>query len=182
MGEKESSAGLRKDIDATVSEMQRRLQEMMAGAEKAGQQIMTAVPVDVRELDDTVMVVADLPGVKREDVAVRLLGHKTLRITARRKGTAEEAEKGYVVRERVTGEMTRTVNLPADVSEKGATAAFRDGVLTVRLQKTPEEQGIEIPVGEEAGSASSEEADTAAALRRQKEEEYEEGKRKLGEA
>ncbi len=160
---------------------------MMAGAEKTGQQMMpilrgAAMPVDVRELDDAVMVAADLPGVKRGDVTVRLLGQKTLRITARRGEAAEGAEEGYVVRERITGEMTRTVNLPADVSEEGATATFRDGVLMVRLQKTPEEQGIEIPVGEETSPAGSEEAETAAALRRQKEEEYEEGKQKLGEA
>lgn len=83
-------------------------------------------------------------GVESGDVAIRLTGPGTLRITVRKK---EEEREGYTVRERLSGEMTRVVNLPADVTEEGAAATLRNGVLAVRLKKVPE-QGVEIPVRE----------------------------------
>lgn len=127
---------------------------MMAGAGKAGQRILpvirgAGIPVDIREIEDEVVVVADLPGMKSSDVTIRLINPETLRITGRRREVPGEAGEGYVTRERVTGEMTRTVNLPADVTDEGASAAFRNGVLTVRLKKVSGEEGIKIPIGEE---------------------------------
>jgi HSP20 family protein len=79
------------------------------------------------------------------DVAVRLTGPRTLRITVRQR---EEEREGYAVRERLSGEMTRVVNLPAEVTDEGAAAALRNGVLAVRLRKVLEEQGVEIPIRE----------------------------------
>jgi HSP20 family protein len=152
MEEKESCCGFLCNVDAMKSEMHRRLHEMMmAKAEKAGYPMMPAIrgagmAVDVREIEDEVVVVADLPGVESSDVKVRLTSPGTLWITARRK---EEAEEGYAVKERISGEMTRTVNLPADVLDEGATATFKNGVLTVRLKKVPTEEGIMIPIREE---------------------------------
>ncbi len=181
MAENESSGGLRKDIDAVVAEMHKRLQEMVAGAGKAGQQIMPVIRgaemlVDLRELEDEVVVVADLPGVKSKDITVRLISPGTLRITARREESMEETREDYVIRERRFGEMARTVHLPADVSDEGATATFRNGVLVVRLQKIPEEQGQEITITEE-----SEEADEGAAARHREmvEKEYQDAREKM---
>jgi len=124
-----------------MCEMHRRLHEMVAAPVIRG----AGFPVDVWDLEDEVAVVADLPGVESGDVAIRLTGPGTLRITVRKK---EEEREGYAVRERLSGEMTRVVNLPADVTEEGAAAALRNGVLAVRLKKVPE-QGVEIPIREE---------------------------------
>lgn len=127
--------------------MHRRLHEMIAAP---GQRMMpvirgAGIPVDLRDLEDEVAVVADLPGVESGDVAIRLTGPRMLRITVRRR---EEGEReGYAVRERPSGEMTRVVNLPAEVTDEGAAAALRNGVLAVRLRKVPE-QGVEIPIRE----------------------------------
>ncbi len=187
MVENESPGGLRSDIDTVISEMHRRLHEMVAGAGRAGQQMMPAIrgemPVDLRELEDEVVVVADLPGLKSSDVTVRLLSPGTLRITARREGAAEEAREGYVIRERMFGELSRTVNLHADVTDEGASATFKNGVLAVRLKKIPEAQGIEIAVseeGEQAGTAQARSAEEAAAEHREMvEEQYREDREKV---
>ncbi|RXE56338.1 hypothetical protein ABH15_09515 [Methanoculleus taiwanensis] len=154
MEDKESPYECRCAFNESICEMHRRFHEMMAEAGRAGQQILpvirgVGIPVDVREIEGEVVVVADLPGMKSSDVTIRLTSPETLRITARRREVPEEAGEGYVIRERVSGEMTRTVNLPADVTDEGASAAFRNGVLTVRLKKVSGEEGIEIPIGEE---------------------------------
>lgn len=151
MEEKESSCPVRRVFGPGMCDMHRRLDELIAAP---GQWIMpmirgAGIPVDLRDLEDEVTVVADLPGAESSDVTIRLTGPGTLRITVRRKEPSEEEREGYAIRERLVGEMTRLVNLPADVTEEGATATLRNGVLAVRLRKVPGEQGIEIPIREE---------------------------------
>ena len=92
--------------------------------------------VDVREHDDEMIVVADLPGVEKDDVSLQILNPRTLEISCERKGEKEEKSEGYYVRERIYGSMQRLVTLPADVTEKDAKASFKNGVLEVRLIKT----------------------------------------------
>jgi HSP20 family protein len=92
--------------------------------------------VDVREHDDEVIVVADLPGVEKDDVSLQILNPRNLEISCERKGEKEEKSEGYYVRERMYGSMRRIVTLPADVTVEDAKASFTNGVLEVRLNKT----------------------------------------------
>jgi HSP20 family protein len=92
--------------------------------------------VDVKEHDDEVIVAADLPGVEKEDVNLEVLDPRTLRIAFRRQEETKEEGEGYYVRERTYGSMDRVVRLPSEVTEEGATATFKNGVLEVRLKKT----------------------------------------------
>ena len=91
--------------------------------------------VDVREADDDVIVVADLPGVEKEPVTLHLISPRLLEITGTRKRDAEEKDESYSIRERVSGSMSRMVTLPADVTEDDAKANFKNGILEVRLKK-----------------------------------------------
>jgi len=150
MAENESSCPFQRVFGPGMCEMHRRFHELMA---VPGQRIMpvirgAGIPVDLRDLEDEVVVVADLPGVESGDVTIRLTGPGTLRITVRRKEPPEEEQEGYAIRERLSGEITRIVNLPGDVTEESATATLSNGVLAVRLRKVPGEQGTEIPVRE----------------------------------
>lgn len=92
--------------------------------------------VDVREQDDDVIIVADLPGVEKDDVSIQLVGARALEIASERKGEREETSEDYYMRERIYGSMRRVVALPADVTEDDSSASFRNGVLEVRLKKT----------------------------------------------
>ncbi len=147
MEENESACPHQRAFGPGMCEMHRRFHEMVAAPVQWMMPVIrgAGIPVDVRDLEDEVAVVADLPGVESGDVAVRLTGPMALRITVRR---MEEERGGYAVRERPSGEMTRVVNLPAEVTDEGAAAALRNGVLAVRLRKVPG-QGVEIPVREE---------------------------------
>ena len=92
--------------------------------------------IDVREHDDEVIVVADLPGVEKDDVSLQLLSPRALEISCERKGAKEEKSEGYYMRERVYGSMRRIVAMPVDVTEDDSNASFKNGVLEARLKKT----------------------------------------------
>ncbi|WP_214020676.1 Hsp20/alpha crystallin family protein [Methanoculleus sp.] len=146
------------EFDTMLGDMQKQFGEMMERLSEAAQQVTlpggAGAMVDVLEHDTDVVVVADLPGVERQGISVRLLDPRTLRITARREEAKEEREAGYHMRERRIGAISRTVSLPTDVRDEGATATFKNGVLEVRLKKVVETRGKEISVSEEAGQVA----------------------------
>ena len=92
--------------------------------------------VDVRDHDDEVIVVADLPGVDKEAVTLQLLNPRALEISCERKEKKEEKAEGFYMHERLSGTMSRVVALPSDVTEDDAKASFKNGVLEVTLKKT----------------------------------------------
>jgi len=102
--------------------------------------------VDVKEHDDEVIVAADLPGVEKDDVSLEVLDPESLRISFQREAESKEEEEGYFVRERTYGSMDRVVRLPAEVTEEGATATFKNGVLEVRLKKSSAEKKKRIAI------------------------------------
>jgi HSP20 family protein len=145
------------EFDQMMAEMEDRFQRMFESTSlprpsEVRTRVLPALRgefrVDVREHDDEIIVVADLPGVEKEGVQIRLVDPNLLLIkTERRAETEETGEKeGYYMRERVYGSMSRTVALPADVTEEGATASFKNGVLEVHLKKRVREEGTHIPI------------------------------------
>lgn len=93
------------------------------------------VLVDVADADDEVVVTADLPGYDKSDVDVSVKGRQ-LRIAA--DSTSESTsgdDENYYRRERSRRRVSRTVPLPVDVDESGASATYENGVLTVTLPK-----------------------------------------------
>jgi HSP20 family protein len=92
--------------------------------------------IDVAEKDNAYEVKADIPGVKKEDINVRIDGN-IVQIDAevkREKETKGNGEK--VLRcERYYGNVSRTFSLADDVDESKAEAKYADGVLTLQLPK-----------------------------------------------
>ena len=92
--------------------------------------------VDVSELDDAYEVKADIPGVKKEDINVRIDGN-IVQIDAEVKRESEtKGSGGKVLRsERYYGTVSRSFSLSDDVDEAKAEAKYADGVLTLKLPK-----------------------------------------------
>jgi HSP20 family protein len=92
--------------------------------------------VDINEANGAYKVRADLPGVKKEDINVRIDGN-IVQIDAEVKQEKETKDKaGKVLRsERYQGAISRTFSLPQDVDDTKATAKYDDGVLTLELPK-----------------------------------------------
>ncbi|MEM3662154.1 MAG: archaeal heat shock protein Hsp20, partial [Sulfolobales archaeon] len=84
--------------------------------------------VDVYEEDDMISVVAEIPGVEKDKIKVRVEGRK-LYIEA------SNGKKYY-----------KEVDLPADVDASSAKATYKNGVLEIKLKKTKGRKGEEIKV------------------------------------
>ncbi len=101
--------------------------------------------VDVHEDEDGYTVQVDLPGVNPEDVKVQLVGD-TLTIKGERREKGDE-KHGRVHRiERVTGSFERTFRLGAPVDAGKVKAAYKGGVLEVRVPKLEEARTREIAI------------------------------------
>jgi HSP20 family protein len=101
--------------------------------------------LDVTETKDTVSVKAELPGVEAKDIAVSLEGD-VLTIKGEKEQKKEEKDERQHRMERSWGAFMRSVRLPAPVDGSKVTAAFKNGVITVSLPKTPGAKGTTIPV------------------------------------
>lgn len=101
--------------------------------------------VDIREEKDAIVLQAEVPGMKPEDVNVNLEGN-LLTISGERKFAQEKEEEGYRRIERSYGSFSRSFTLPDTVQLDKLDAELRDGVLTVRVPKIPAAQPRRIGV------------------------------------
>lgn len=101
--------------------------------------------VDVCEDKDNVLVRADLPGLKKEEIDLSILG-QTLTIKGEKKSESEVKEENYHRVERSYGLFQRTVELPADVDESKVAAFYKDGVLEVKLPKKEAVKGKKVAI------------------------------------
>lgn len=88
--------------------------------------------VDVSDHGDELVVVADLPGFDREEIDLTVEDGR-LTIAASHDAESDDEDATYVHRERARRAVRRTVSLPAEVDEDGASATYSNGVLTVTL-------------------------------------------------
>jgi HSP20 family protein len=112
--------------------------------------------MDVLQKDGDLVVRAELPGVKPEDVDITVQD-RVLTISGERKAEQETERGGYFVRERRHGTFRRSMTLPEGMDEEGIRARFEDGVLEVTLQgaaavREPKRIQVEAPSGESAGT------------------------------
>jgi HSP20 family protein len=93
--------------------------------------------VDIFEEGNDVVVKAELPGMKKEDLEVNF-AHGNLIISGEKKQEEKVEKKDYYRMERSYGAFTRSFRLPAEVQGDKAKATFKDGVLQIRVPKTEE--------------------------------------------
>ncbi|MGZ4864061.1 MAG: Hsp20/alpha crystallin family protein [Halobacteriota archaeon] len=90
--------------------------------------------VDVLDVGDALQVVADMPGVRKEDIEINLKPER-VEISAESSTETERKEEDYTYRERGYASYRRVIDLPADVLPDKAEASFNNGVLEVNLPK-----------------------------------------------
>jgi len=102
-------------------------------------------PVDVLEQEDGIRILAELPGVKPEDVKLSLEGN-VLTIHGTKQQLAEERTERVHRYERSYGAFERTFTLPATVDAAHIKAGYENGVLTVTLPKVEQAKPRQIEV------------------------------------
>jgi HSP20 family protein len=92
--------------------------------------------IDVTVNDKAFNVKADIPGVKKEDISIKVDGH-TVSIDAEAKSEKETRGDGDKVlrSERYYGSISRTFSLGQEVDDTKVQAKYADGVLTLELPK-----------------------------------------------
>jgi len=106
---------------------------------------LEAPAVDLFEDKNDIVIKAELPGMEKENLEVKLTDHM-LTIKGEKKKEQEIKEENYYRSERSYGSFIRTLELPADVHADKVKASFKNGVLEVRLPKTEEAKTKEVKV------------------------------------
>jgi len=104
-----------------------------------------APAVDIREENDRFVLIADIPGVKREEVEVTL-EDGVLSIKGERRVETEEAREGFHRKERVHGSFLRQFTLPDTVNTDSISATVTDGVLEIGIPKQAKPEPRKISV------------------------------------
>ena len=102
-------------------------------------------PLELTESDESVVVKAELPGLKPEDIELSVEGN-SLTIRGEKKESSEKKEENYYHTERYYGSFCRVVALPSEVNTEKVTADFDNGVLAVTLPKVEESQRKRVEV------------------------------------
>jgi HSP20 family protein len=103
--------------------------------------------VDIVETPEhDILVKAELPEMKREDIKVSF-ENNVLTIEGERKFETREDKDKYHRVERGYGAFRRNFTMPASVDPAGVSADYRDGVLTVKLPRREETRPRQIQIG-----------------------------------
>lgn len=102
-------------------------------------------PVDIFEQKDSIRIMAEVPGVRPEDVKIALEGN-VLTVRGEKQQVAEEQTDRVHRYERTYGEFERTFSLPATVDASRITASYEHGILTITLPKVEQAKPRQIQV------------------------------------
>jgi HSP20 family protein len=100
---------------------------------------------DIYETESEIVVKAEIPGVKKEDVKLSLQDN-VLTLSGERKFEEETKKENYVRVERGYGSFTRSFTLPTYVDAKKISAEFKDGLLEVKLPKSEAAKPKEVEI------------------------------------
>lgn len=92
---------------------------------------------DIKETETEYLIETELPGIKKEEIDVKL-ENKMLTISVNRNEEVKDEKEGYIRRERKSGSYSRSFTV-SDVNEDDVTAKYEDGILKITLKKTETE-------------------------------------------
>ncbi len=101
--------------------------------------------IDVAEEKDSIVVRAEVPGCKAEDIDISVYGNK-LTISGEKKLADDKKEKGYYHVESTYGSFRRELTLGAEVDQEKINAVCKDGVLSVTLPKAAKAKTIKVKI------------------------------------
>ena len=123
-----------RDLISLREAMDRLLEESVVRPRTEGPR---ALPVDMYETEEALVVKAAIPGVDPEDIDISITGD-TLTINGEIKMAEEAEEAEYICCERPYGSFSRSLAIPVAVEADEAEAEFEDGILTLTMPKAEE--------------------------------------------
>jgi HSP20 family protein len=101
--------------------------------------------IDVAEKDNEIVVKAEVPGCKADDIDISVYGN-TLTISGEKKHEEEKKEEGYYHVESTYGSFRRVIGLPTDVDASKVEAVCKEGVLSITLPKAATATAVKVKV------------------------------------
>lgn len=95
--------------------------------------------IDISEKDNKILIDAEIPGVKKDDLKITLQDN-ILTIEGEKKKEEEHKDKNFFRSERVYGTFKRSFTLPAEVDTDKVDAKFKDGMLNIVLKKIEQQK------------------------------------------
>ncbi len=136
----------------------RRMPQMGRSAGQA----QWAPPLEVFSRGDQLVVRAELPGLKKEDINVDIDDDMLTIAGERREEREETQEGGWRHSERRYGRFLRSISLPSGINADQAKCTFKDGVLEVTLPSPQRERGRRIAIEEQRVMESKQPSETGA--------------------
>ena len=103
--------------------------------------------IDIKESDNLFQIKADIPGLTKKDIKISVKGDQ-LTISGERKKIIDNENDHYHYRERSVGKFNRSFNLPESINRDKIHASFKNGILSIELEKheeiVPKEMEISI--------------------------------------
>jgi HSP20 family protein len=132
------------DLLALRDQMNRLFEEQHPAASSAASHLW-APAVDVAENDNEIILHAELPGMQKDDIDIQLTGD-TLTLRGERRLQAAQRGEHFHRIERQYGAWQRTFQIETPIDAGGVSAAYEEGVLTVRLPKQQAVQPRQIAI------------------------------------
>ncbi|RLG21081.1 Hsp20/alpha crystallin family protein [Candidatus Micrarchaeota archaeon] len=119
---------IRKEMDKVFERMEKELSGPLPSVN------FQQPAVDLIDEGDTIKVIADMPGIEKDDIDIEVEPNYIV-INAKRSEGFEKSEKGYYHRERSSSAFRRAMTLPAEVIPEKTKASLKNGVLQITLYK-----------------------------------------------
>jgi HSP20 family protein len=136
-----------RELSTLQGEMNRLFQAFFEGDNGSGRQWAPAM--DLMEVDDQLVLRADLPGLSEDDVRIEVRDN-VLTVSGERKSEHEDKRNGYYRVERAFGRFGRSLTLPEGVDADKIEASFDKGVLEVRIPKPEARKPHRIAIGKDS--------------------------------
>jgi HSP20 family protein len=137
----------RNELARLHDEMDDLFDSFFRGLSRPWSKYKTWPTIDIADKDDSIVVRAEVPGCKAEDIDISVYGN-ILTISGEKKESKEENEKGYYHMESSYGSFRREISLPTDVDEDKIDAVCKEGVLSITLPKAEKTKAVKIKVKE----------------------------------
>lgn len=133
---------LRSNQPGELQELQNRMNRLFESGTAAR---LWAPAVDITESEHEILLEAELPGMKKEEIDVQLNGD-TLTLRGERKIERSEKDEQYHRVERQYGAWQRSFQIEIPIDVENVSADYKDGVLVVRLPKARETKPRQIAI------------------------------------